>query len=94
MSVTCFSLKNINIITLLAGHPFVSLFALPDYPFTFSCLFLQSNGSVVPSMLIKIDAEAQIDQRQLVAFMNNTLKSGALGKYQVDPSSVQSTGIV
>ena len=56
------------------------------------CFFLLSNGSVVPSILIKIDAEAQIDQRQLVAFMNTTLKSGALGKYQVDPSSVQSTG--
>lgn len=71
---------------------FVSLFSLPDYPFSFSCFFLPSNGSVVPSMLIKIDAEARIDQRQLVDFMNTTLKSGALGKYQVDPSSVQSTG--
>ncbi|KAL9950782.1 hypothetical protein ACROYT_G043342 [Oculina patagonica] len=50
-----------------------------------------SNGSVIPSMLIKIDAEAQFDQRQLVDFMNTTVKSGTLGKYQVDPSSVQST---
>lgn len=45
-------------------------------------------------MLIKIDAQAQIDQRQLVDFMNTTVKSGTLGKYQVDPSSVQSTGKV
>ena len=61
-------------------------------PFLSSCFLLPSNGSVVPSILTKIDAEAQINQRQLVAFMNTTLKSGALGKYQVDPSSVQSTG--
>ena len=57
-------------------------------------LFFSSNGSVVPSMLIKIDTQAQIDQRQLVDFMNTTLKSGTLGKFQVDPSSVQSTGTV
>ena len=57
-------------------------------------LFSSSNGSVVPSMLIKIDTQAQIDQRQLVDFINTTLKSGTLGKYQVDPSSVQTTGTV
>ena len=60
--------------------------------FLLLCFIFLSNGSVVPSILIKIDAEAQIDQRQLVAFMNTTLKSGALGKYEVDNSSVQCTG--
>lgn len=60
--------------------------------FLLLCFIFLSNGSVVPSILIKIDAEAQIDQRQLVAFMNTTLKSGVLGNYEVDPSSVQSTG--
>ena len=44
-------------------------------------------------MLIKIDAQAQISQWQLVEFMNETLKSGMLGKYQVDPTSVELTGI-
>ena len=52
-----------------------------------------SNGSVIPRVLIKIDAQAQISQWQLVEFMNETLKSGMLGKYQVDPTSVESTGI-
>ena len=44
-------------------------------------------------MLIKIDAQTQISQRQLVEFMNETLKSGMLGKYQADPTSIESTGI-
>ena len=58
---------------------------------TFLCFY--SNGSVIPRVLIKIDAQAQISQWQLVEFMNETLKSGMLGKYQVDPSSVELTGI-
>ena len=58
---------------------------------TFLCFY--SNGSVIPRVLIKIDAEAQISQWQLVEFMNESLKSGMLGKYQVDPSSVELTGI-
>ena len=57
----------------------------------FLCFY--SNGSVIPRVLIKIDAQAQISQWQLVEFMNETLKSGMLGKYQVDPSSVELTGI-
>ena len=58
---------------------------------TFLCFY--SNGSVIPRVLIKIDAQAQISQWQLVEFMNETLKSSMLGKYQVDPSSVELTGI-
>ena len=58
---------------------------------TLLCFY--SNGSIIPRVLIKIDAEAQISQWQLVEFMNETLKSGMLGKYQVDPSSVELTGI-
>ena len=58
---------------------------------TFLCFY--SNGSFIPRVLIKIDAQAQISQWQLVEFMNETLKSGMLGKYQVDPSSVELTGI-
>ena len=58
---------------------------------TFLCFY--SNGSVIPRVLIKIDAQAQISQWQLVEFMNETLKSGMLRKYQVDPSSVELTGI-
>ena len=58
---------------------------------TFLCFY--SNGSVIPRVLTKIDAQAQISQWQLVEFMNETLKSGMLGKYQVDPSSVELTGI-
>ena len=54
---------------------------------------VSSNGSVIPRLLIKIDAQAQISQRQLVDFMNETLRSGMLGKYRVDPTSLQSTGI-
>ena len=57
----------------------------------FLCFY--SNGSVIPKVLIKIDAQAQISQWQLVEFMNETLKSGMLGKYQLDPSSVELTGI-
>ena len=52
-----------------------------------------SNGSVIPRVLIKIDAQSQISQWQLVEFMNETLKSGMLGQYQVDPTSVELTGI-
>ena len=58
---------------------------------TFLCFY--SNGSVIPRVLIKIDAQTQISQRQLVEFMNETLKSGMLGKYQADPTSIESTGI-
>ena len=58
---------------------------------TFLCFY--SNGSVIPRVLIKIDAQAQISQWQLVEFMNETLKSSMLGKYQVDPTSVELTGI-
>ena len=58
---------------------------------TFLCFY--SNGSVIPRVLIKIDAQTQISQRQLVEFMNETLKSGMLGKYQVDPTSAELTGI-
>ena len=58
---------------------------------TFLCFY--SNGSVIPKVLIKIDAEAQISQWQLVEYMNETLKSSMLGKYQVDPTSVELTGI-
>ncbi|PFX22514.1 Fibroblast growth factor receptor 1 [Stylophora pistillata] len=50
-----------------------------------------NNGSVIPRLLIKIDAQAQISQRQLVDFMNETLRSGMLGKYHVDPTSLEST---
>ena len=57
----------------------------------FLCFY--SNGSVIPRVLIKIDAQAQISQWQLVEFMNETLKSSMLGKYQVDPTSVELTGI-
>ena len=57
----------------------------------FLCFY--SNGSVIPKVLIKIDAQAQISQWQLVEFMNETLKSSMLGKYQVDPTSVELTGI-
>ena len=58
---------------------------------TFLCFY--NNGSVIPKVLIKIDAEAQISQWQLVEYMNETLKSSMLGKYQVDPTSVELTGI-
>ena len=58
---------------------------------TFLCFY--SNGSVIPRVLIKIDAQTQISQRQLVEFMNETLKSGMLGKYQADPTSIELTGI-
>ena len=58
---------------------------------TFLCFY--SNGSVIPRVLIKIDAQTQISQQQLVEFMNETLKSGMLGKYQADPTSIELTGI-
>ena len=58
---------------------------------TFLCFY--SNGSIIPRVLIKIDAQTQISQRQLVEFMNETLKTGMLGKYQADPTSIESTGI-
>ena len=58
---------------------------------TFLCFY--SNGSVIPRVLIKIDAQAQISQWQSVEIMNETLKSSMLGKYQVDPTSVELTGI-
>ena len=56
-------------------------------------LYFYSNGSVIPRVLIKIDAQAQISQWQSVEIMNETLKSSMLGKYQVDPTSVELTGI-
>ena len=58
---------------------------------TLLCFY--SNGSVIPKVLIKIDAQAQISQWQLVEFMKETLKSSMLGKYQVDPTSVELKGI-
>lgn len=70
-----------------------ALLAFPDHILIFSCSFFPlSNDSVVPTILIKIDAQAQIEQQELVGFMNTTLEGGMLGRYQVDPSSVQISG--
>ena len=50
------------------------------------------NGSVIAAMLVKIDMQAQVDQRQLLNVMNDTLSRGSLRRYQVDPSSLQLQG--
>ena len=47
-----------------------------------------SNGSVITSVLIKMDMQAQVGQQNLLYVMNDTLSSGTLGPYQVDPSSI------
>ena len=52
-----------------------------------------SNGSVVPRMVVKMDALAQVDQRQLADFLNNSLQNGTLGNYEVDPRSVRIEGM-
>lgn len=53
-----------------------------------------SNGSVIAGMLVKIDMQAQVNQQGLFSVMNDTLSRGALGKYQVDPSSIRLQGTV
>ena len=53
-----------------------------------------SNGSVITEMLVKIDMQAQVNQQGLFSVMNDTLSRGALGKYQVDPSSIRLQGTV
>ena len=39
-------------------------------------------------MLIKVDMQGQFDQQGLFDIMNETLGSGTLGQYQVDPRSI------
>ena len=43
-------------------------------------------------MLIKVDMQAQFDQQSLFDIMNDTLGSGTLGQYQVDPRSIALKG--
>ena len=43
-------------------------------------------------MLIKVDMQAQFDQQSLFDIMNETLGSGTLGQYQVDPRSIALKG--
>lgn len=43
-------------------------------------------------MLIKVDVQAQFDQQSLFDIMNDTLGSGTLGQYQVDPRSIALKG--
>ena len=43
-------------------------------------------------MLIKVDMQAQVDLQSLFDIMNDTLGSGTLGQYQVDPMSIALKG--
>ena len=43
-------------------------------------------------MLIKVDMQAQFDQQSLFDIMNDTLGSGKLEQYQVDPRSIALKG--
>ena len=62
--------------------------------FSFLCFhwspinFPLREGSVVTSMLIKVDMQAQVDHQSLLNIMQDTLSNGSLGGYQVNSSSV------
>ena len=43
-------------------------------------------------MLIKVDMQAKVDHQSLFDIMNDTLRSGTLGQYQVDPRSIALKG--
>ena len=43
-------------------------------------------------MLIKVDMQAQVDLQSVFDIMNDTLGSGTLGQYQVDPMSIALKG--
>ena len=43
-------------------------------------------------MLIKVDMQAQVDLQSLFDIMNDTLGSGTLGQYEVDPRSIALKG--
>lgn len=50
------------------------------------------NGSVIAMILVKMDMQAQVDQQSLFNVMNDTLSRGAIGRYEVDPSSLHIQG--
>ena len=67
--------------------------ALLKFPFFFVFPLISHNfplreGSVVTSMLIKVDMQAQVDHQSLLNIMQDTLSNGSLGGYQVNSSSV------